>query len=202
MKILEFLQFFEQKPIFSTNDVERVYPNFDRKNLVRWQKKGYILKLRSNWYALPNLIKNEFDQFLLGNSIYCPSYISLESAFAYYQFIPEGVFTTISISTRKTAFFSNEIGHFRYFNLKPSLFFGFHFPENIKMAEPEKAILDYLYLHHEAKTVEDFEGLRWNRAEILAKIDLLKMENYARIFDSAALNSRFATFKKFLHDQY
>jgi len=198
MVILDFLKKFESHPVFSVADVLRLYPGFDRKNLVRWQEKGIVLKLRNKWYALPDKIRDEEDLFTVASSIYTPSYVSLESAFAFYGWVPEGVFTVTSITTLKTAFFSNEIGHFRYTNLKESLFFGFWFPGNFRITEPEKALLDYLYLHPELTVPDDFESLRWFREEISEKINFQKLLDYARLFDSAVLNRRITIFKKFI----
>jgi hypothetical protein len=202
MIILDFLQKFEHNPVFSIADVFRVYPGFDRKNLVRWQEKGLVLKLRNKWYALPDKIRDEADLFTVASSIYTPSYVSLESAFAFYGWIPEGVFTVTSITTLKTAFFSNKTGHFRYTNLKESLFFGFWFPGNFRMAEPEKALLDYLYLHPELTAPDDFESLRWFREEISEKIDFQKLLDYAHLFNSVTLDRRVTVFKKFLDGEY
>jgi len=202
MIILDFLKKFEHNPVFSIADVLRLYPGFDRKNLVRWQEKGLVLKLRNKWYALPEKIRDEADLFMVANAIYVPSYVSLESAFAFYGWIPEGVFTVTSVTTLKTAFFSNETGHFQYTNIKKSLFFGFWFPGNLRMAEPEKALLDYLYLHPELVSIEDFESLRWFREEISEKINFQKLLDYARLFDSAVLNRRISIFKQFLDGEY
>jgi len=70
------------------------------------------------------------------------------------------------------------------------------------MAEPEKALLDYLYLHPELVSVEDFESLRWFREEISGKINFQKLLDYARLFDSAVLNRRITIFKQFLDGEY
>ena len=70
------------------------------------------------------------------------------------------------------------------------------------MAEPEKALLDYLYLHPELVSIEDFESLRWFREEISGKINFQKLLDYARLFDSAVLNRRITIFKKFLDGEY
>ncbi len=199
MKILNFIQTFQQRPVFSVTDVQKIYPDFDRKNLVRWQDKGLVQRIRNNWYALPGKIKDEAGLFSTANRIYSPSYISLESAFSYYGWIPEGVFTITSITTQKTAFFSSELGAFKYTNLKKSLFFGFEFPGNFSIAEPEKALLDFIYLHSELNDPIAFEELRWYQDVILSKITMAKLDSYAQLFASGALDRRLKSFKKFLY---
>jgi hypothetical protein len=70
------------------------------------------------------------------------------------------------------------------------------------MAEPEKALLDYLYLHPELTAPDDFESLRWFREEISEKIDFQKLLDYAHLFNSVTLDRRVTVFKKFLDGEY
>lgn len=204
MKIFDFLRVFEQKPVFSTQDIEKAFPGFDPKNLVRWQKKGVVQKLRNRWYALPGKIRQEEDLFLIANFIYSPSYISLESAFSLYGWIPEGVFLITSVTTLKTNTFKTPQGVFRYSNLRPSLYFGFrlapHGKFKIRVAEPEKALLDYLFFHPEFAAPEDFIDARLNQAVLREMLNDEKLSRYLTIFDSQALNRRFGAFQQFLHD--
>ena len=66
------------------------------------------------------------------------------------------------------------------------------------MAELEKAILDYLYLHPEIQTVADMEALRFN-ADVLGGIDWQKFEIYLSLFKSRALEKRVQVFKQTYH---
>jgi hypothetical protein len=66
------------------------------------------------------------------------------------------------------------------------------------MAELEKAILDYLYLHPEIQTVSDMEALRFN-ADVLAGIDSGKFMSYLSLFKSRALEKRVQVFKQTYH---
>jgi hypothetical protein len=45
--------------VFSTTDVEKQFPSMNLMNLVRWQKKGYISKLRNSWYAFNDAESHE-----------------------------------------------------------------------------------------------------------------------------------------------
>lgn len=75
--------------------------------LTRWQKKGYLKKIRSGFYRLTNRpIKGEADLFFIANRIYTPSYISLQPALRWYNFIPEGVFTIYPQGFEKAGFSS------------------------------------------------------------------------------------------------
>ena len=82
--------------------------------------------------------------------------------------IPEGVFITVSITTRNTARFHTPLGEFEYKHIKPSLFFGYMLINKgrimIKIAEPEKVILDYFYMNKH-NTFEDVEEIFQIRRE-------------------------------------
>ncbi|MEQ1666383.1 MAG: hypothetical protein ABL927_13515, partial [Bdellovibrionales bacterium] len=137
------------------------------------------------------------------NKIYTPSYISLSSALSHYDWIPEGVFSFTSVSTRKTCVFETPGGQFQYFTVKPALFFGYKILYDaglgIKIAEPEKAILDFLYFHPKLQQEADFESYRFNLPQMQADLDLEKLDAYAGLFTSAALLKRLVTFKNILN---
>ena len=210
MRFLAFLETFRDFTVFSTYDVEKSFPDFDRKVLVAWQKKGYIQKIRNKWYCFTNRHFNENDLRLIANKIYHPSYISMESALSFYNFIPEGVFTTTSVSTLKTAQFDTPIGYFSYRNIKPSLFWGYRLERQIgnrlsgwyKIATPEKAILDFLYLNPKYDNEADFEGLRFNWWEFAETVDLKRLENYLLFIPSNSVKKRVKKFIIYFHAQY
>ena len=137
--------------LFSLTDIRKVFPSFDSRRLVEWQNKGYIKKVINRWYVFTDIPAEEHLLLWTSNRIYHPSYISMETALSYYGLIPEAVYTTTAVSTLKTKLFDTPLGAFSYRHLKPALFFGYQllnwkgFP--IKMAEPEKVILDYFYLN-------------------------------------------------------
>lgn len=197
---------FQQKmsiyAVFSISDIEKEFPNFDKKNLVYWQNKGYLQKIRNNYYSFTVIPKDEAFLYMASNKIYTPSYISFESALAYYNVIPEGVYTTTAVSTLKTNTFSTPFGDFTYKHLKPSLFFGYQLIRNqhqtFKMAELEKTILDYMYLNHKLTARDDFDALRWNK-EVLKQLNFKLLADYQSLFNSKALNHRVKQFLMYLN---
>jgi predicted transcriptional regulator of viral defense system len=203
MKILYFLQTFQRYPVFSTLDIEKHFPHFDRENLLHWQEKGYIQRLRNGWYRVKQDLKSPLDLYFIANKIYSPSYVSLESAFAHYGWIPEGVFSTISLSTKKTTAFQTPVGQFQYQKIKTSLFFGYRLLKTpggfgVKLAEPEKALLDYLYFHPNLQAMEDFEALRLNTWRMKEDLDAETLHAYAALFDSTVMNKRLKVFQEML----
>lgn len=197
---------FQQKmsiyAVFSVVDIEKEFPHFDKKNLVYWQKKGYLQKIRNNYYSFSAIPKDEVFLYVASNKVYTPSYISFESALAYYNVIPEGVYTITAVSTLKTNTFSTPLNNFTYKHLKPALFFGYQLIKNktqiFKMAELEKTILDYMYLNHKLTGSEDFDALRWNK-EVLKQLNLKLLADYQILFNSKALNIRVNHFLKYLN---
>ena len=193
---ISFLAFLEQMEVFgvfSTQDIYKAFPHFDSRRLVEWQAKNYLQKLSNKWYCFAKMERSEFSQFRIANLLCKPCYISLESAFDYYGLIPESTFSTTSVTTKKTSHFENDRGNFTYRSIKNSVFFGYKTiyssSQPILMAEIEKAILDYLYLHPEIQTVADMEALRFN-ADVLGGIDWQKFAIYLSLFKSRALEKR------------
>lgn len=205
MSFLEFQQTFSHLPLISINEIEKKFPGFDRNALTRWQKKGYLQKIKRGYYRLTNRpIKGDADQFFIANRIYAPSYISLQSALRWYDLIPEGVFLITSVSTLKTIDFSSPVGNFSYRHIKPDLFWGYRLQEygafRIKIAEPSKALLDFLYLHPHVNSEDHFFELRLNSLELKKQLNLTKFNRYLDHFASKALYTRAQLFIKFVND--
>ncbi|HRI60856.1 MAG TPA: hypothetical protein PK228_14055, partial [Saprospiraceae bacterium] len=182
MNFYEFRNTFFAQKVFSTKDIAKEWADFNFVNLVNWQDKGYILKLRNTWYAFPDTLKTEADLFFLANRLQRPSYVSLETALRYYNWIPESVFSITSVTTAKPAEWRTPLGHFVYRSIKPSLFFGYQTVEGrdaaFNIADPEKTLLDLLYFNPHLVEAPDFEGLRLNREEIFERLDLSRLNNY------------------------
>jgi hypothetical protein len=66
----------------------------------------------------------------------------------------------------------------------------------VLVAEPEKALLDYLYLTGSLTTLKDMKALRFNYAELNQIIDWNKLDNYAQVFNSKTLDKRIRHLKK------
>jgi hypothetical protein len=173
-------------PYFSRSDLLSQGQKIFDYQLHLWVKKGYLLKLRNGVYAFVKdreRIKGEEIATLL----YQPSYLSLESALAWYGFIPEMVYARVSVTARINRTFTNVFGTFIYRHLKAELFWGY---TEIKtdhghylLAEPEKALLDYIYLNlSRIRSDADFENLRLNADMLKEKLDADKFLKYLSAF--------------------
>ena len=173
-------------PYFSRSDLLSQGQKIFGYQLHLWVKKGYLLKLRNGVYAFVKdreRIKGEEIAALL----YQPSYLSLESALAWYGFIPEMVYARVSVTARTNRTFTNDFGTFIYRHLKAELFWGYI---EIKtdhghylLAEPEKALLDYLYLNlSRIRSDADFENIRLNADMLKERLDADKFLKYLSAF--------------------
>jgi len=188
--------------VFSISDVKKQFPSMNLMNLVRWRKKGYITRLRNQWYAFNDAENHENIGWLAANLIYAPSYISLHTALSWYNLIPEMIATTTSVTTRKTNKFSTPLGDFDYHRIKPELFgFGYSLEDvdtnkiksgksrKIMLATPQKAILDFFYINSFYDSEKDMENLIMNNTELA---NLVNDEFYKLLgrYESMALERR------------
>lgn len=203
MQFYDFKNTLNKFEVFSMRDIENLIPQFNKKNLNNWQKKGYVVKLRNSLYCFSDISLDQEMLFNIANKIYKPSYISLESALWYYSYIPEAVFQVTSISTLKTNNFENKFGDFIYKSIKKRAFFGYKIIDingnRYKIADPEKAIIDYLHINTSIKSQEDFYALRFNKFNIKSDVDFEKMEQYATVFESKILLEKIMELKRFVN---
>lgn len=203
MRFLEFKDHFEVFRVFSVQDIMKWDPDFDTRRLVEWQRKSYIKRIINRWYIFADTPLDENLLYLSSNRIYSPSYISFESALAYYRLIPEAVYTITSATTLKTHHFATSLGVFSYRHLKPELMFGYRLVEvkghRFKMAEPEKLLLDYMYLNTSLQSADDFESLRINQAELRTLVNQRRLTDYLTLFENKALEKRVDTFINTFH---
>jgi len=186
MKFFDFEQKMLNYPVFSSGELKTIF--FDDKNILVqvafWLKKGYLKKIKKGLYILTSAV-NKIDPIVLADKIYKPSYLSLEYALNYHGIIPDipGIYT--SVTTRKTETFQNEFGTYTYQKIKPELFTGYEIiqSENLSyaIANPEKALFDYLYLNKN-KCVEDFEFWRELRIDEDFQFRERYIKQYKKLF--------------------
>jgi len=195
MNFQEFRIAFNDLACISTNQVYSWYPGFDKNNLGRWVKKGFLVKLRNGYYCFPEYMNKSGFTFYVANTIYRPSYISLHSALAFYGLIPEAVIQVTSVSSLKTASFVNVCGTFVYKTLMPALMFGYElktYPQNwtVLLAQPEKALLDLLYLNPYYNTQQEMELLRLDEESMAESLNAEILKDYMTKYKNQSLENR------------
>lgn len=204
MKYYEFERAMAPFVCFSVNDARVRFPGFDRKRLTEWQQKGYIRKIVRGFYRFAAQEELPYTAWFIANRIYAPSYISLQSALAHYGFIPEAVFHPTSIATRVTRTFESGDRQYIYRNIKPACYFGFTLlpyreHHTVRLAEPEKALLDLLYLEPALRENTDFEAWRLEPERIRDTVRQTRMDEYSSIMMNNSFTARYRQFKRWLY---
>jgi len=191
--------------VFSVREIFRVDPAFHRRRLNEWQDKGYIRKVVKGFYLFADRAMDEWALFEIANRIYKPSYVSLESALAHYQLIPESVYGVISVSTRRSYRFASAVADFRYRTVKPQLYFGYDLAaggrKRVKIARPEKAILDFLYLNPRLRSGSDFDSLRIDGERFFRLVDDRDLRTALTRFGQKTLTVRVEHFLEHLRSR-
>ncbi|WP_055432771.1 type IV toxin-antitoxin system AbiEi family antitoxin domain-containing protein [Candidatus Symbiothrix dinenymphae] len=194
MNFIEFRTNFVELGCFNVHQVYAKYPKFDRNNLTRWVKAGYLGKLRQGYYAFSEYLGKSDFALYLSNRIYKPSYVSLHTALAFYGIIPEAVTQITAVSALKTAEFTNAFGLYSYQTIKGELLFGYELKPYgdrvIQFAYPEKAILDLLYLYPFYNTAEEMENLRFDEYFMSEELNIRRLKDFLQKFHSKALDTR------------
>lgn len=201
MNYLTFRDKLYPSGCFNINQVLLWESDFDRNNLTRWCKQGLLTKLRNEHYAFPDFLQKPDSWQYVANSIYSPSYISLHTALSFYGIIPEEVTSVTSITTLKPATFRTPFCTFVYQSVKTALFFGFETKllqnrRAVRIATPEKALLDLLYLNSFYKSENDMLELRLDEDFLQTELDLDRMEEFLAQFKNKSLEKRVHVLRK------
>ncbi|MDD3906384.1 MAG: hypothetical protein PHS46_07680 [Candidatus Omnitrophica bacterium] len=134
--------------LFSPSDFQRAFGV--SLSATQWFIKSHshdlFLKVKNGLYALR---ADPPQEEAIANRLYAPSYISFEYAMARYGIIPESVYAVTSATTRITREFIVNNKSFAYSRIKKQAYRGYKVEKigdvTVLMAEPEKALADYLY---------------------------------------------------------
>lgn len=187
MNFREVQEIVSREPVFETGlllagDVD---PASVRRQLSRLTASGRLIQLRRGLYALaPPYRKVTPHPFLLANHMVRGSYVSLQSALAYHGLIPEHVPVITSVTTLRPGHRETPLGHFEYHHIKPEYFYGYDVIEveakqTALVANPEKALLDLVYLQPGSDSTKYIEGLR------LQNLERFDLEELGRMAESS-----------------
>ncbi len=196
MIILDFLDKVKKLGIFSIADIEILFPDMDKRRLFEWKRKGYILKIRNEWYCLPEFLEEPYSSWIIANLVHNPSYISLESALNYYNLIPEGVYMATSVTTKRPIRIEMAGHNYSYSCIRTELFFGYNLIEvtsykrKIRIADFEKTILDFFYFRSGYNTIRTISELRFNEPVLRENLNTDRLFRYLDDFNNDELKSR------------
>lgn len=100
-----------------------------------------------------------------------------------------------SVTTLKTASFRNVVGSYIFQSVREKLMFGYDLKpvsdgRILRIARPEKALLDILYLYPEYSTGSALEELRLDEDFLDNQLDRGLFREYLKVMDSRALETR------------
>jgi predicted transcriptional regulator of viral defense system len=109
------------------------------------------------------------------------SYVSLQSALAYFGMIPEYVPVTTSVTTRRPYHWETPLGIFTFRHIQVDFFIGYRLEDigegqQAFIASPEKALLDLIYLESGGDTLDYLTELRLGN---LNQLDWQLLKNLA-----------------------
>jgi predicted transcriptional regulator of viral defense system len=202
MNFTSFAKELKNFPAFSLKETEKLSSRVYYHRLHEWQKKGHIKRIANGIFVFADESMDEMHLFYLANKIYEPSYISVESAFAYYGFIPEAVYRITFVGTKKTAEFRYDNIIFEYRTIHRRFYFGYNLVNwknvTIRIAEPEKAIIDFFYLNTGINTIGQIEEMRFNITAMNELIDLQKTDRYLSFYENKSLGKRIQLLKEWI----
>jgi len=153
-----------------------------RLQLTRWVQTGRLIQLRRGLYALaPAWRKVEPHPFLVANKLQRGSYVSLQSALAFFGVIPEHVPVVTSVGPGRPEMLRNPLGSFQFRHMVSEMMFGYTRLEVASrqfsfVASAEKALLDLAHMTAGADSPEYLRGLRLQNVDAM---DIQTLHNLA-----------------------
>ena len=190
MKYNELIQNIKE-PIFSLQDLALLGHKVIPSQLSALAKKGELIRLKNGLYAIASKARGISPEYI-AFKLYGPSYVSLEWAMNRHGIMPDVPFHVTSVTAKPTRTFKTPWGNFYYRTIKKDYFFGYEKHEDVRgepylMADVEKTIIDYLYLHSDIKDADDIEGLRFNPFT-MEELDRAKLKSYAAVYSDPRID--------------
>ena len=175
MKFHDLVRVVKDEPTFTSGLLisGNVDPRELRRQLSRWKASGKIVQLRRGVYALAEPFRSAAPHpFVIANNLVRASYVSLQSALAYYGMIPEHVPVTTSVTTLRPWSWNTSLGAFSYHHITPRFFHTYRREEVSPgtfalLATPEKALCDLVHLTPRGDSPSYLRELRLQNLDIL-----------------------------------
>jgi predicted transcriptional regulator of viral defense system len=206
MKFAELLNHVADEPVFRAGFLAGRGESLPalRLQLSRWVKGGKLIQLAKGLYMLAGPYrKRAVHPFVLANAMKKASYVSLQSALAYFGMIPEHVPTVTSVTTQRPARVETPLGRFLFRHIKRGWFSGYTqvdlgSGQKAFVATPEKALLDLVYLTPGA---DNYEFLAELRLQNFAGLDSDALVKLARIGESPKLQRAVKLLERLIEEE-
>ena len=184
-------------PVFSAKDASRwLHQSYSapHKLLESMVKSGHLFRLKRGVYAF----QHHFDPLMAAQFLHSPSYLSFETALAYYGMIPERTHQIQSVADARPMRYRTCAGTYIYHAQRRDLFAeGMSIDLNgifsLPIANPEKALLDTLWraqlkarqMDNDAVWEYVVDGLRLEQSD-LENLSLGKLQKMAPMYRNFA----------------
>jgi hypothetical protein len=173
--------------------------------LHRWVARGWLTCLRRGLYAFPDDISpNPPTAERVANFVCKDSYVTGLWRMNQAGLIPEGVMEVTSATRNNPAVYNTPCGRFAYRHLKAEFFFGYQIVMEgrvpVKIARPEKAILDFFWWREGQWNDVEFE--RWRIQDPFRRLDFDAMTALAEQWGAPRLKAAAANLKTFITARY
>jgi predicted transcriptional regulator of viral defense system len=159
--------------------------------------RGELLRVRKGLYAIaPEYRQSALSHEILANTLYGPSYLSLEYALSWYGMIPERVTELTSVCLGRSRFFSTETGNFSYCSIKKAAYkegydlISIPDGRSFLMATREKALVDLIENRRNVQIrsgkqmkMRLLEDLRVDEITLL-NLNIERVSHYASLYGS------------------
>ena len=186
------LELVGDEPVFESSLLlaGKVNPANIQLQLARWTKSGRVYQLRRGLYAFaPPYQKVKPHPFVIANRMSRASYVSCQSALAFYGLIPEYVPATTSVTTHRPGRWETPLGVFDFRHIQFNLLRGYRMidlgnEQRAFIATPEKALLDLVYLQPKSDSLAYMRELRLQNLE---RLNLDGLRDQVEVFNTPKL---------------
>jgi hypothetical protein len=175
--------------VYSTPDLDILldcsHPSRLTETIRGLVREGVLLRVRRGLYAD---CLNGYRPEIVGQRWLGPSYLSTETALDRHQLCQTGILTYTYVTTRliarrRHACRTLESHTFLYRHLASHLFFGYRMQEGVRLADPEKAVLDFLYFSRKNQrsvlSPQDIDFARLNHAKYRQYLGSFRQRGFA-----------------------
>jgi hypothetical protein len=184
--------------------LEDCFLNFKspKKKIFDLKKKGYLHQIkRGQYFNLKSKFIENTPYEIIANSLYFPSYVSMEWALQFYGLIMDRVTTVTSVTTLRSKSFKTPYAPFSYNHITKKRYpVGYVIRTNkagdsFLIARPEKALMDYVNLRTSdlvIKTSEDIQEFIENdmRLDLNEFLQITKIEDIKELLPFYHRNSK------------
>lgn len=161
------------------------YSKQETKNkLGKLKKAGWVIPIKKGVYAISNIESHNFanvSPFIIAKVFVPDSYVSFEFALNHHGLFDQLSSKLTAVTSLKSRKYTFQNLEYKFVKTKPSLVFGFKEinmdGKTVKIAEIEKALIDFLHFRKDSYTVDlMLEKLR----EVKGSIDVKKLLRYLK----------------------